>query len=112
MPVTFTISRLAGLVGAAVVLLLVLALAWQTIRIEGLKVWPISHKGLKAELADANDKLKAISSKRDEQGKTTSRTITETKIIYRDAEKVAERIEKAPTALDCKTPGEIMGADL
>lgn len=110
--VTLALSRVQAIIGGVIFLLILLALACQTIRIEGFKVWPISHKGLKAELADAKDKLSKLSSKKDEQKRTTDRTLTETRIIYRDAQKQAERIEKAPTAADCKTPGEIMGADL
>lgn len=67
---------------------------------------------LTRQVVSLNAQLQSLSTKKDEQGKTTSRTITETKIIYRDADKVAGRIENAPTAPDCKTPGEIMGADL
>lgn len=105
----YGVARLAY---TAVIVLLALALAIQTVRIEGFKVWPISHKGLKAELADSLEKLRDISNKRDEQNQTTGRNIVETRIIYRDADKIAESIEKAPTAPDCKTPPEIMGADL
>lgn len=67
---------------------------------------------LKAQVQSLNAQLRAVSTTQNNQRVATERTITETKIIYRDAEKVAERIEKAPTASDCKTPGEILGADL
>jgi hypothetical protein len=99
-------------INAAVIALLVVALAVQTVRIEGFKFWPISHKGLKAELADAKAELKAISSKKDEQRKVTQGKIVETRVVFRDADKVAERIEKAPTQPECKTPPGVMSADL
>lgn len=95
-----------------IALVLAVLLAVQTVRIEGFRLWPISHTGLKDQVSDLRGQLKAATSKRDEQARTTERTITETRVIYRDADKVAERIQKAPTAPECKTPPEIMGADL
>jgi hypothetical protein len=99
-------------INAVIVALLVGALIAQTIRIEGFKFWPISHNGLKAQVSDLKDKLREISSTHDEQRQVTKDNIVETRIIYRDANRVAERIEKAPTAPDCKTPDAILSADL
>lgn len=50
-------SRLAGPIAAAIAAVLALALVVQTFRIEGLSIWPIHIKGLKAELADTRRDL-------------------------------------------------------
>jgi hypothetical protein len=105
----FSVVQLCSAAGA---LLVVLALAVQTARIEGFKVWPISVKGYKAEVSDLRGQLKAISSKRNEQKETTGRVIERVRVVERDAGTRAERIERAATAPECQTPSEIMGADL
>lgn len=61
---------------------------------------------------DYQSQLEKLSTVKNEQGQTTDRKLGETRIIIRDSGKQAERIEKAPTAPNCKTPPEIMGADL
>lgn len=51
-PASITLKGLwAAIIAAAFVLLLVL-LAVQTVRIEGLKLWPLSYKGLAERVAD------------------------------------------------------------
>jgi hypothetical protein len=67
--------------------------------------WKRTAQGFEAQ-------LKAISTKKNEQKQVTGEKMVETRIIYRDADKKAVAIEQAPTAPDCKTPAEIMGADL
>jgi hypothetical protein len=59
MPVTVTLSRVWAAICAAIVLALVIALAVQTVRIEGFRVWPLSHKGLKAQRDEAVEGRKA-----------------------------------------------------
>jgi hypothetical protein len=59
MPLTVTLSRVWAAICAAIVLALVIALAVQTVRIEGFRVWPLSHKGLKAQRDEAVDGRKA-----------------------------------------------------
>lgn len=91
----------------------------QTARIEGFGIWPIKVPGLKAKLADARDdlasvraELRAISDTRNEQAERTTRTIERTRVIYRDADVRARRVEEAPTAPNCETPPEIIGLDI
>jgi hypothetical protein len=78
------------------------AVAWQSDRAGD---WKRTAQGFEAQ-------LKAISTKKNEQKQVTGERIVETRIIYRDADKKAVAIEQAPTAPGCKTPAEIMGADL
>lgn len=59
---------------------------------------------------DMQSQLEKISNTKNEQKQTTDRNVVETRVIIRDSGKVAERIEKAPTAPNCKTPPEIMGS--
>lgn len=95
---------------------LLAALVVQTVRIEGFKVWPLSFDGLKKEAKDAKDALRKLKDEgkraSDEQKDTTARNV----IVYRDrivnGGKVAERIEQAPLPGGCRTPREIIGADL
>lgn len=60
-----------------------------------------------------NDRLRSISAARDEQGKTTVRTIERAKVVYRDADTRAKVVEAAPLAPgQCRTPTEIMDSDI
>lgn len=97
-------------------LLMLKALPWKLIGLAALGVaLVLMYAALKMEKAQ-NVKLKAqlerISTAKNEQKQTTGRTIAETRIIYRDAESRAQRVEKAPTVERCKTPQEILSADL
>jgi hypothetical protein len=112
MPVTLSLSRAQAIISAAAFLVILGAFFVQTARIEGFKVWPISVTGLKQELADAKAELKRISTAKNEQRETTKETIGKARIIYRDAERQAERIEASPPNGKCETPASIMGADL
>lgn len=87
-------------------------LCMQTVRIEGLKIWPLNIHGLKAELKDAQDKLNAISSKRNEQKVVTRDRIITVEKQIRHADDQAKVIEQAKLPGQCRTPPEIMGADL
>lgn len=89
--------------------LLCLALAVQTVRLgrrsNQLERAKIDNNELRAE-------LKAISTKRNEQKVETGKNIEQAERGNREADKVAERIEKAPLPGNCVTPPEILGADL
>jgi len=65
-----------------------------------------------ARIVQLSGELKRITDERNTQKKTTERNVERVKVIYRDAESRAERIEKAPTPGQCRTSPEIMGADL
>lgn len=56
--------------------------------------------------------LQRISTAKDEQRAETERNIAEGGNGRKRAETIARRIEAAPTVGGCKTPPEIMGADL
>lgn len=96
------VSKIAGgfLVGA----LLLISLAY----------WNADRRADKFErqLVKATAELKRISSAKDQQGQVTKGNVEKAKVIYRDAERQAERIEKAPVSGRCETPEVIMGADL
>ena len=64
------------------------------------------------QLVKMQDRLDAISSERNAQRivtKTKIETVTRT---IREKAKEAEKVETAPVAPGCKTPPQIMGADL
>lgn len=89
-------------VGGFVILCLVIALQMEkrhSLKLEG------QNRKLSAELA-------RITTKADEQKAVTKQTVEKAKIIYRDADNVARRIETAPVVGKCETPATIMGADL
>jgi type II secretory pathway pseudopilin PulG len=100
------------IVHAAILLLLVIALAVQTVRIEGFKVWPLSHKGLKAQVSELRAELKSISDKRNEQKVITRDRIVIAKQGESEAGKRAKRVEDAPLVGECKTPAEVMQSGL
>lgn len=56
--------------------------------------------------------LKRISTAKNDQAETTGRNIGKAVNHSRQADKVARVIEAAPLLGNCKTPAEIMGADL
>jgi hypothetical protein len=70
-----------------------------------------AHK-VEAQLSKAVEKLNAISSKRDQQKRETGERIATIKKQIRHADDQAKVIEQAPLPGNCKTPPEVMGADL
>lgn len=90
---------------AVIIALIVGALVIQTVRIEGLRIWPISITGLKAKNEALSEKLRTISDKRDEQKKETARRIAEAENNVRVVEKVVTRLENRPISGEkCETP--------
>jgi hypothetical protein len=89
--------------------LLCLALAVQTLRLghrsNQLEKERIASNELRAE-------LKRISTAKNEQAKRTEGNIEQAERGNKEADDRARKIEEAPTAPDCKTPPEILGADL
>lgn len=89
--------------------LLCLALAVQTVRLghrsNQLEREKIANNELRAE-------LKSISDKKNEQRETTKGNVEKAETLRDKAEGEAEKIERAPTAPNCETPQEIMGADI
>lgn len=65
-----------------------------------------------ARIVKLTAELTRISTERNEQRETTKRTIAETRVIYRDTERRAERVERAPVAPNCATPDAILESDL
>jgi hypothetical protein len=70
-----------------------------------------AHK-VEAQLSKAVEKLNAISSKRDQQKRETSERIKVVTRTIHDAEGRAKVVEQAPLPGDCKTPPQVMQADL
>lgn len=91
-------------VNAVIIALLVGALVWQTARIEGFRIWPISITGYKVKLARLSAQLKAISSARDEQKAETDRRIAEAEKNVRVVERVVTKLESRPLPGNCATP--------
>lgn len=92
-------------VTSVTIALLALALLAQTIRIEGFKFWPFSYKGLKAELATAQDTLDDLAKPQNEQKATTSENIKQgnERIVYVD--RIVKPLEQRPVPAEgCATP--------
>jgi hypothetical protein len=85
-------------------LCLVLGALWQYERAHSAKVEK------RAELY--RSELKRISTTQNKQRETTTRTIERVRVVERDADKRASRVENAPVTGQCATPNAIMGADL
>lgn len=99
--------------------ILLALLVVQTVRIEGIGIWPLKIPGLQdkydtaiAKLVEARAELERISTKKNEQRDTTKGNVKQAETLRDKAEGEAEKIERAPTAKNCETPPEIMGADL
>jgi hypothetical protein len=70
-----------------------------------------AHK-VEAQLSKAVEKLNAISSKRDEQKRETGERIKVVTRTIHDAEGRAEKVEKAPLPGQCRSPKEVLDADI
>lgn len=88
---------------------LCLLLAVQTVRLQSAKN-TIERREI--DIRELRGELERISSKKNEQAETTGRNIRESEKRIQTSDKVAREIEAAPTAPNCATPREIMGADL
>jgi len=84
-------------------LILALALSWQIEKRARIKAG--------ARIVELTAELKRISTAKNVQRDTTRRNIDQGKVIVRDAERVARRIEAAPV-VECKTPSAVMEANI
>ncbi len=95
--------------GQIALIALAALLAVQTVRVgmEQRHSRKLSHR-----VNELRAEMDRISSAKDEQGKVTTANIGKAneRIVY--VERKARQIEAAPLPGNCKTPGEIMGADL
>src|SRR4051812_39016630 len=67
---------------------------------------------LQAQVSKLNGELQRISTAKNEQRETTKVNIAKADNGRKRAETIARRIEAAPLPGNCRTPSEIMGADL
>lgn len=115
---TLRANLLATALGLLAAILLVITVV-QTVRIEGLGIWPLKIPGLQdkydtaiLKVVEARRELDRISIAKNEQAKRAEGNIEKAERGNREADKQAERIEKAPLPGNCETPPEILGADL
>lgn len=116
MPILATLRAnvAASLLGLLAAILLAISV-YQAVQIHGF-LW---FDGLKDDLEecerDKNEiagELLRISTEKNEQREETGRNIKEAETIRDKADGEARKIEQAPTAPNCATPPEILGADL
>jgi predicted Holliday junction resolvase-like endonuclease len=67
---------------------------------------------LQAQVVKLDGQLKAISAKKNEQKQVTGGNIAKAQEGQKRAESIAKRIETAPLSGNCKTPKEILDADI
>lgn len=67
---------------------------------------------LQAQIVKLTDQINKITSAKSEQRTVTKTRIIEATRIVHDADKRAKVIESAPLPGNCKTPPQILGADL
>jgi hypothetical protein len=108
------IARLS--ITGIIIAVLALLLMVQTVRIEGFSVWPVHVHGLRERLKSATDEIataKAESARlKAEQDKRTSDNISKSREGMREVEGPAKRVETAKLPGNCKTPSEVIQADL
>jgi hypothetical protein len=89
--------------------LLCLALAVQTIRLGAANN---RADRIQIHLNEARAELKRISNAKNEQAKRTEGNIEQAERGNKEADDRARKIEEAPLPGNCKTPPEIIGADI
>ena len=87
----------------AIIAALTLALAVQTVRIEGFKVWPFSVKGLKVKLADARAEIKRMN---DEAKKVEVRGKQIAKDVKDRHDEEVRRIDRDAAVIRVSGPGK------
>lgn len=102
------LSSISGLV----ILALVIGLAIQTVRIDGLRLGPIGFDGCSDKLESARDELEKLSTIVDRQKPITERKVEQATEGRKQAERIKDRIIAAPPTTNCETPPVILGADL
>ena len=105
MPFLAGISLVQKILGGVMLgLILLLALGWQIEKRRAGK--------LQGQVISLSAELQRISTAKNEQKAETSVNIAKAEKGQKRAETLAKRIEAAPVSGQCKTPPEIMGADL
>jgi hypothetical protein len=107
---TLRANLLATVLGLAAVIFAVIAIV-QSVEINGF-LW---IDGLKDKVEDCErdrNELRDISSKKREQAKRTEGNIKEAERGNKEADDRARKIEEAPLPGNCKTPPEIIEADI
>jgi hypothetical protein len=107
---TLRANLLATVLGLAAVIFAVIAIV-QSVEINGF-LW---IDGLKDKVEDCErdrNELRDISSKKREQAKRTEGNIEKAERGNKEADDRARKIEEAPLPGNCKTPPEIIGADI
>lgn len=89
--------------------LLALLLAVQTVRLGAERN---RADRIQINLNEARAELKRISTEKNEQAERTKETIRIVERDRKEADKVAERIEAAPLPGQCRTPSEVLEAEL
>lgn len=107
LPTKLTLSGIVAACISAAFAAILLALIVQTVRIEGFKLWPLSMKGLKVELAEAKEELDELADESAARQRETARTVDKAKSDIGTADTRARQIEQAPLPGGCKTPDAI-----
>jgi hypothetical protein len=111
---TLRANLLACVLGLAAAIFLIIAII-QTIQLNGFLWIDGANDKVERLTIDNNElraELKSISDRKNEQKAETGKRIEQAERGNEQADKRAERIEKAPLPGGCVTPPEIMGADL
>ncbi len=115
---TLRANLLASALGLLCAILLVIAVV-QTVRIDGFGIWPLKINGMKAKyetaidkLAEARAELHRISTAKNEQQAETAKNTAKAKDRIVIVERDAKRVEAAPLPGQCRSPKEILEADL
>lgn len=100
----------ATLLGILAAMLLAICV-YQSVVIHGF-LWVDGLNDKLEDCARDRNELRALSEKRNEQREKTGQNIGQAERIAKDADGVARGIETAPVAPDCRTPSEILHADI
>jgi hypothetical protein len=98
-------SDLRAMILAAATAILLLLLAVQTVRIDGLRIGPIGWYGYKEKYGIAVEKLRSIATTKNEQREATKGNIDQAEKDEREVKVIVERIRAAPIPENCQTPG-------
>jgi hypothetical protein len=103
-------NLMACVLGLAAAIFLVVAVV-QSVQINGFLWWDGLNDKIE-KCAKDRAELKRIGEEKSSQAQRTETGIKQAERGGQEADRKARVIEAAPTAPDCKTPPEIVGADL
>jgi hypothetical protein len=106
------VLALARTVQGAIILALSAVILGLSLYVWGFNIGPIGFDGLTEKLEDCRANLDKATRPKNEQKRETERNIDKARDRNEQAEPKARRIETAPLPGGCRTPPEIMGADL